>query len=97
VQLTYIYALRVSDSGWGDGLGAFGRNPWLHGAVLVSLALQVLAVATPVGNRLFSTTPLTGAAWVLAGGLAVAAFLAVVALGMLAGRRGGETADPSDP
>jgi len=76
VQLTYIYSLRVVESGWKDGLI---RNPLLHGAVLVSVLLQVLVVATPIGNRLFETTMLPIELWALALGLAVLGFPLVIA------------------
>ena len=80
VQLTYIYALRVSASGWQEGLGT---NRLLHGAVGISVLLQVLVVATPLGNRFFSTVALPAELWILAIGLAVAALLIVVAAAAL--------------
>lgn len=80
VQLTYIYSLRVAESGWRDGLI---RNPLLHGAVLVSVLLQVLVVATEIGNRLFETTALPIELWAVAGGLAALGFLLIVATSRL--------------
>ncbi|HEX6220222.1 MAG TPA: cation-translocating P-type ATPase [Acidimicrobiia bacterium] len=80
VQLAYIYSLRVVESGWREGLT---RNILLHGAVLVSVLLQVLVVVTPLGNRLFETTTLSGWLWGLAFGLAILGFLAVIALSRL--------------
>jgi Ca2+-transporting ATPase len=74
VQLAYIYALRVSESGWRDG---FTRNRLLHGAILLSVLLQGLVVATPIGNAFFSTVPLTAWQWMLSVGLAVVGFLIV--------------------
>jgi magnesium-transporting ATPase (P-type) len=75
VQLAYVYALRISESGWRDGTT---RNAKLHLAVLVSVVLQVLVVATPVGNHLFATTPLTGWQWLLALGLSCLAALITI-------------------
>ena len=40
-------------------------NRWLSGAVLLSLALQVLVIYAPPLQRAFSTEPLSGADWVL--------------------------------
>jgi Ca2+-transporting ATPase len=92
VQLTYIYALRVSESGWRDGLS---RNPVLHWAVALSVFLQVLVVATPLGNRFFSTTPLSAELWLISIGLSLLAFLAIVALSsVMRGLRGGLAASP---
>jgi Ca2+-transporting ATPase len=80
VQLTYVYALRVSESGWRDGLT---RNAVLHWAVLLSVALQALVVVTTIGNRFFATTPLPIELWLIAIGLAVLSFLMVVAASAL--------------
>lgn len=80
VQLTYVYALRVSESGWRDGLGG---NPLLLGAVLASAALQCLVVATPLGNTLFSTQPLSPELWLLSVGLALLAALVIIAASAL--------------
>ncbi len=75
VQLAFVYALRVSESGWREGLTT---NPILHGAVASSLLLQVAVVATPIGNRLFETVPLTGPHWVFVVVLALASGLSVI-------------------
>jgi Ca2+-transporting ATPase len=80
VQLTYVYALRVTGSGWRDGLTG---NPLLLGAVLASAALQGLVVATPLGNRLFSTEPLTLGMWLLAIGLALLGGVVIIAASTL--------------
>jgi len=80
VQLTYVYSLRVSESGWREGLT---RNALLHGAVLFSVLLQVLVVVTPIGNRLFETTTLPVAEWAIAVGLAALGSLLVVAASRL--------------
>ncbi|WP_296664880.1 cation-translocating P-type ATPase [Demequina sp.] len=40
-----------------------GENPWLWGAVALSLALQIAVVHVPVLQRAFSTAPLTPAQW----------------------------------
>jgi Ca2+-transporting ATPase len=75
VQLTYIYALRVSESGWRDGLT---RNALLHWAILISVVLQFLVVTSPIGNRLFATTPLSVEQWLVAIGLSILSFLVIV-------------------
>jgi Ca2+-transporting ATPase len=77
VQLTYIYALRVSESGWRDGLT---RNALLHWAILISVGLQFLVVTSPIGNRLFATTPLSVEQWLVAIGLSILSFLLIVAI-----------------
>lgn len=84
VQLAYIYSLRVIEFGWWQGLS---RNPLLHGAVLASVLLQVLVVATPTGNRLFDTVPLSPGNWAVAVVLSIAAMLAVIAVSALAKAR----------
>src|SRR5262249_32097451 len=40
-------------------------NPWLWGAVLLSLALQVAVVYVPFLQKAFATTPLSGRDWLL--------------------------------
>jgi Ca2+-transporting ATPase len=75
VQLAYVYALRITESGWRDGLT---KNGLLHAAVALSVVLQVLVVATPLGNQLFETVPLGADLWLIATGLSLAAGLAVV-------------------
>jgi Ca2+-transporting ATPase len=76
VQLTYIYALRVSESGWRDGLT---RNALLHWAILGSVVLQFLVVTSSIGNRLFATIPLSIEQWLVAIGLSILSFLIIVA------------------
>lgn len=76
VQLAYVYALRVSESGWRDGLA---RNGLLHGAVALSVILQWLVVHATVGNQLFTTTPLSGELWLICVALALAAGVVVIA------------------
>jgi Ca2+-transporting ATPase len=80
VQLTYVYALRVTESGWREGLT---KNWLLHGAVAASVVLQFLVVATAMGNRLFDTLPLDPTQWLVALGLSLGAGLAVVAASAL--------------
>jgi Ca2+-transporting ATPase len=75
VQLAFVYALRVSESGWKDGLA---RNVLLHGAILLSVLLQVLVVTTGAGNEFFSTSPLPGELWLVAVGLSVLGFFVVI-------------------
>jgi Ca2+-transporting ATPase len=78
IQMTYVYALRVLGSGWRIGLGS---NRLVHGAVAISVALQVLVVTTTIGNDLFQTIPLSTSDWVVAGALALAGALAVLVAG----------------
>jgi Ca2+-transporting ATPase len=80
VQLAYIYSLRVIESGWKEGLT---RNALLHGAVLLSVLLQILVVATPIGNSLFATTTLSVGLWALTIGVATLGFLLVIAVSRL--------------
>lgn len=77
VQMTYVYALRVIEAGWREGLGS---NRLLHGAVIGSLVLHALVVATPLGNELFQTVPITGGQWALAFGLAILGAVGVLIL-----------------
>jgi len=76
VQLVYVYALRVSESGWRDGLVP---NGLLHGAVVLSVILQFLVVHTAIGNQLFTTTPLSAGLWSISVASAIAAGLIVIA------------------
>jgi len=76
VQLIYVYALRVSESGWRDGLG---RNWLLHGAIALSVLLQLLVVHTAIGNQLFTTTPLSAELWLISLALAIGAGVIVIA------------------
>lgn len=80
VQLVYIYSLRVAESGWRDGLTG---NAVLHWAVALSIVFQVLVVVTGVGNRLFSTVPLTPELWLLVAGLSLLAFVATLGVSRL--------------
>ena len=40
-------------------------NKWLIGAVLLSVALQLVVVYVPFFNKIFSTTAMSGMDWVL--------------------------------
>ena len=57
-----------------------GRNRSLQLSALVSLALQLAVVYTPVGNVLFDTEPLGPAQWAWIAGLSGASFLVVRAM-----------------
>jgi Ca2+-transporting ATPase len=87
VQLAYIFTMRVSTSGWREGLA---KNRLLHGAVALSVLLQVLVVATPTGNQFFSTVALSADLWVLAIGLSAVGFVAIVGAGALFARLAAE-------
>jgi Ca2+-transporting ATPase len=87
VQLAYIFTMRVSTSGWREGLA---KNRLLHGAVALSVLLQVLVVATPTGNQFFSTVALSADLWVLAIGLSAVGFDAIVGAGALFARLAAE-------
>lgn len=45
-------------------------NPWLWGAVVLSLALQVAVVHSPLLNAAFTTTPLSPSQWLVCGAMA---------------------------
>jgi Ca2+-transporting ATPase len=77
VQMTYVFALRIHESGWRNGLGT---NYLVHGAVLISVLLQALVVMTPAGNRIFHTTPMSLTDWSLTVLLSLVGGLAVLAV-----------------
>jgi Ca2+-transporting ATPase len=60
-QLFNVFNARSDDRSAFDGLFS---NPWLWGAVGLSLLLQALVVYAPFLQRAFSTTALTAADWV---------------------------------
>ncbi len=45
-------------------------NPWLWGAVVLSLALQVAVVQSPLLNAAFTTTPLSPSQWLVCAAMA---------------------------
>ena len=45
-------------------------NPWLWGAVVLSLALQVAVVHSPLLNAAFTTTPLSPSQWLVCAAMA---------------------------
>ena len=77
VQMTYLFAVRISESGWRQGLAS---NYLVHGAVLISVLLQVVVVMSPVGNSLFHTVPISLSDWTVAILLALGGALAVLAV-----------------
>lgn len=77
VQMTYLFAVRISESGWRQGLAS---NYLVHGAALISVLLQVVVVMSPVGNSLFHTVPISLSDWTVAILLALGAALAVLAV-----------------
>ena len=77
VQMAYVFALRVHESGWRNGLGS---NYLVHGAVLISILLQALVVMSPVGNSIFHTVPMSPAAWGIGILLSLAGALVVLAV-----------------
>jgi len=60
-------------------------NKWLTGAVLVSLALQLAVIYTPV-SRLFGTVPLAASHWLYMSIAVAGVFLAGTALGHILGK-----------
>ena len=66
------------------------RNPWLLGAVLLCVLLQLAAVHLPVLQRALRTVPLTGTDWLIVAGLSLLPLLAVetVKLAQRAGHAG---------
>lgn len=53
----------------------FFSNPWLIGAVLISLVLQLAAVYTPFLNAILHTVPLEAADWLIIAALSAPVFL----------------------
>jgi len=68
-----IHAINVRSAG--GNLAA--PRPLLTGAILSSAVLQVGVVMLPIGNTVFSTEPLTLAAWLWVGALSALSFLGV--------------------
>ena len=54
------------------------QDQGVHGAVLISILLQIAVVMTPIGNNIFHTVPMSAAAWGLAVLLSVAGALVVL-------------------
>jgi P-type Ca2+ transporter type 2C len=77
VQMAYVFALRIHESGWRNSLGS---NYLVHGTVLISVLLQAIVVMTPVGNSVFHTVPMNLAAWGVALLLSLAGALGVLAV-----------------
>lgn len=72
-----VFALRVRTE---EG-GRPSRNRLLQLALLMSVLLQIAAVHTPLGNRIFDSVPLRGSDWLLVGaGLLVAGAALEVAI-----------------
>jgi P-type Ca2+ transporter type 2C len=63
-------------SAWRSAFGGLFDNPWLIGAVALSLLLHVLVVYVPFLQAAFHTVPLSAADWLIA--TAVASTLLVV-------------------
>jgi magnesium-transporting ATPase (P-type) len=59
-QLVNVFAARSETQSAARGLG---RNPWLFGAVLTSVLLQVAVVQWPPLQRAFRTAPLSARDW----------------------------------
>ena len=77
VQMAYLFALRIHESGWRNGLGS---NYLIHGAVLIAILLQALVVMTPIGNSIFHTAPMSLAAWGVALLLSLGGAIVVLAV-----------------
>lgn len=75
LQLLHVYNVRAQGTSvWRLG---FGHNRALAVSVIASLALQLLVVYTPLGQRLFDTIAIKMIDWVAIGLLTVAPFLAI--------------------
>jgi len=68
VQLAYALTMRRTD---GHEAGLLG-NRLLTASVSISLLLQVAAVHTPLGRRLFVTVPMTGLDWLVVAAVTMA-------------------------
>lgn len=78
VQIPHTYNIRSEDFG-GAGIRIRG-NRFLFAASCVSLLLQLGVVYTPVGNDLFSTTPIAAVDWVALAILASATVFVIRAI-----------------
>ena len=77
VQLFHSFAVRAQTASvWTTPL----RNPVLLAGIAGSALLQVLVVATPAGNRLFETVPVSVGDWVVVIGASLVPFLLVDAI-----------------
>lgn len=65
------------------------RNPWLIGAVALSIALQVVVLYVPPMQIAFQTVPLTALDWGIASLVAASLLVATEAVKLLAGSRPG--------
>jgi Ca2+-transporting ATPase len=63
-HLLYAFAVRRPDveGGW---FASLASNPWLIGAVVAGVALQLLVLTLPFAQELFGTAPLTVREWAL--------------------------------
>jgi Ca2+-transporting ATPase len=63
-HLLYAFAVRRPDTegGW---LASLTSNPWLIGAVVAGVILQLLVLTLPFAQELFGTAPLTTREWAL--------------------------------
>ncbi len=85
VQLVHAFSTRSRLTGrWRRDPG---RNALLGYGLLLSLALQVAVVYTPLGRVLFDTAPLPAAAWGVVAGLTALSFFIVNTLNRLRAHR----------
>ena len=56
--------------------GRLKRNPWLAGAVVLSVVVQIAVVSLPGVRLLFSAAPLGGGDWAMVAGLSCVPLLA---------------------
>ncbi|MEX2548950.1 MAG: cation-translocating P-type ATPase, partial [Nitriliruptoraceae bacterium] len=81
-----------------DRVSAFHHlftNPWLWGAVTLSLGLQILVVQSPLFNEAFGTRPLSLGGWATCAGLASAVLWADEAKKLIERRIRPETPTPA--
>jgi Ca2+-transporting ATPase len=58
-----LFTVFISRSDDASAFTGLFNNPWLWGAVLLSLGLQIAVVHVPLLQQAFSTTPLSVADW----------------------------------
>jgi Ca2+-transporting ATPase len=84
-QLLFAFACRSATHP--VGMRGLVQNPWLVGAVTLSLVLQILVVTLPGLRNAFSATPLAEGDWVAVAGLSCVPFLSCEAFKLIRRRR----------
>jgi Ca2+-transporting ATPase len=76
LMIFQLYNVFTCRSSWRSAFSNFFNNPWVIGAVLLSLLAHVLVIYVPVLQAAFHTTPLSMKDWLIAA--AVSASLLVI-------------------